>query len=93
MSKPLVPWNSPDETSHPQLVWRDKIDNRYLAEVRRISAYEGKFCVFDHNQNDKEIASWKISLSYGAPFGPDIEDVLKWQEKIIDFIDNIYSKQ
>ncbi|KKQ32205.1 MAG: hypothetical protein US45_C0025G0008 [Candidatus Nomurabacteria bacterium GW2011_GWA1_37_20] len=93
MSKPLLPWDSPEDTNHPQLVWRSKLDDRYLIEAHRIDNRNGKIFAFDHNKNDQEIFSMDVGLSYGAMFGPDVADVQEWQEKVIDFIDNIYNKQ
>ncbi len=94
MSQPLLLWDSGDSEieNHPQLVWSSKLDNRYLLEVHRISDYHGKLFVFDHNKNDQEIACWDVGLSYGAIFGPDVADVNEWQEKVLNFIDNTYSK-
>lgn len=89
MTKPLVPWDSEDAT-HPSLVWWNKFDNRYLAEVHRVADYLGELYVFDHDKKDKQIACWPVGLSYGAMFGPDIADVAEWEEKVIDFIDNTY---
>ncbi|MDA2936013.1 hypothetical protein MYX06_02245 [Patescibacteria group bacterium AH-259-L05] len=91
MAQPLIPWDS-EETDHPTLIWRAKFDDRYLAEVHRTGNYIGTLYVFDHNKNDKEIASWDVSLAYGAQFGPDAADVYEWQEEVTDFIDNTYEQ-
>ncbi|MBI4119112.1 MAG: hypothetical protein HY452_02520 [Parcubacteria group bacterium] len=93
MSQPILPWDSPEDTDHPQLVWRGKFDARYLIEVHRTDGYNGKLFIFDHDKNDQEIFSVDVDLSYGARFGPDASDVDEWQEKALDFIDNIYKKQ
>ncbi|OGD30034.1 hypothetical protein A2833_02935 [Candidatus Azambacteria bacterium RIFCSPHIGHO2_01_FULL_44_55] len=93
MSQPLLSWDSADDTVHPQLVWRNKLDNRYLIEVHRTDGYSGKLYIFDHDKNDQEIFSLDVGLSYGATFGPDVADVQEWQEKALDFIDNTYNKQ
>ncbi len=91
MSQPLLPWDSL-ENSHSNLVWRSKMDKRYLIEIRRTGDYQGRLCIFDHIKNNREIASWDVNLSYGAMFGPDVADVDEWCEKIADFIDNTYNK-
>ena len=93
MSQPLLSWDSPKGASHPRLVWRSKLDDRYLIEVHRADNYNGKLFVFDHNRNDQEIFSMDVGLSYGATFGPGVADVQEWQEKVLDFIDNTYNKQ
>lgn len=92
MAEPLLPWES-NSRNHPQLVWREKLDNRYLVEVRRTGSNTGVLYVFDHDRGDPEIASWEVSLSYRAQFGPDVADIEDWQEKVIDFIDNHYSNR
>ena len=91
MSQPLSPWDS--DGDHPNIVWRCKLDNRYLIEVQRTGERNAKLSVFDHERSDEEIASWDVELSYGAIFGPDVDDVSTWQEKVADFVDNTYSKQ
>lgn len=91
MTQPLVAWDAENE-KHPQLVWRGKLDNRYLIEVHRTDQYYGKLFVFDHDKNDQEIACWEVGLSYGAVFGPYIANIDDWQKKVLDFIDNTYGK-
>lgn len=95
MTLPLLPWDAPQDTRHPQLVWRSKLDDRYLIEVHRTGTnnYTGKLVVFDHDRNNQEIFSMDIGLSHGAIFGPDIADVDEWRDKVLDFIDNNYNKQ
>jgi len=92
MSQPLLPWES-ENINHPNLIWRAKLDNRYLAEVHRTDGSHGKLLVFDHDKNDQEIACWEVSLSYGAICGPDVADVNEWEDKVQKFIDDTYSKQ
>lgn len=87
--QPLLSWETKDNT-HPQLVWRSKLDKRYLIEVQRTDDYHGKLVIFDHEKNDQEIACWDVNLTYGAIFGPDVADIAEWQDKTIDFIDNAY---
>lgn len=89
--KPLIPWEL--EESHPEVVWRTKVDDRYLVEVRGVSRSKGELLIFDHKNNDEKIAGWDVALSYGAVFGPDVADVKDWEEKVLDFIDNKYDKK
>ena len=93
MSQPLLPWDSPEDSDHPQLVWRSKLDRRFLIEVHRTNSRSGKLFVFDHNKNDQEIFSTDIGFSYGATFGPDVIDIQEWENKVLDFIDNTYNKR
>lgn len=87
MTQPLIAWDMPDDTRCPNLIWRGKLENRYLVEVHRTDDSTGKLCVFDHQKNDAFIASWVVSLLYGAQFGPDAEDVEEWQSQVDNFID------
>ena len=93
MSQPLLPWDSPEDANYPQLVWRSKLDDIYLIEVRHTNGCGGELFVFDQNNNDQEIFSMDVDLLYGAILGPDVDDVQEWQEKVLDFIDNTYNKQ
>ena len=92
MSQPLLPWEK-EGADHPQLVWRSKLDDKFLIEVHRTDNYSGTLYIFDHDKNDLGIASWDVMLSYGAMFGPDVADVEEWQKGVAVFIDTIYNKQ
>ena len=67
---PLVPWDAPiDEKGPAELVWRGKLDNRYLVEVRSTSCvacrritYSTTLFIFDHWEGDKELGSWKTGF-------------------------------
>ena len=88
MVKPIVPWNADETFTHKDIVWHSKLDERYLIEVRRTGSHTANLFIFDHNDEDKELTSFEVTLFYGAQFGPDVADVTEWQEKVIDFIDN-----
>lgn len=90
--QPLLPWES-DNADHPDLVWRSKMDKRYLIEAHRADGYHGKLYIFDHEKDDREIACWEVILSYGAMFGPDVADVDVWLKKAEDFVDNTYKPE
>jgi len=92
MSQPTLPWDSPTE-DHPDLVWRAKMDDRYLIEVARTGERTAKLRIYDHAKGDAEIACWDVGLSYGAIFGPDVGDVAEWQDKVAAFIDDDYAKR
>lgn len=88
MAKPLAPWKAGSDFSHPDLVWWATLDDRYEVEVQRTGPRDANLCVFDHNDGDKELACWPVPLAYGAVFGPDVDDVNSWQEKVLEFIDS-----
>jgi len=83
---PLVPWGSTDD--HPQLVWRDTLDSRYLVEVQRTGMHTCTLAVFDHDNGDRLVMEADIRLSYAALFGPNAANVAVWREKVIEFIDS-----
>lgn len=94
MRKPLTAW---DDTPRPQwnfedcpdLVWGTVLDGRYQIEVQRIEHYRGELCVFDHQDGNRLLKSWTVGLSYGALFGPDVDDVNDWQERVLEFVDGL----
>lgn len=88
MVKPIVPWDADEKFTHKDIVWHSKLDERYLIEVRRTGWRAANLFIFDHNNDDKKLTQFKVRLSYGAQFGPDVADVEEWQEKVVDFIDN-----
>jgi hypothetical protein len=88
MAKPIAPWEGQATFSHPDLVWFATLDGRYQIEVQRASRSTGNLCIFDHADGDKELANWLVPLAYGAVFGPDVDDVAQWQDKVLEFIDN-----
>jgi hypothetical protein len=102
--KPKTPWDSKnrDFPDIPGLVWNAQFDERYLVEVQRpdpkdlsklkTDAYFGYLLLFDHQKEDGLIFSEVVHFAYGALFGPDIDNVSEWQEKIADFVDNKYQK-
>lgn len=89
MAQPLARWND-DNLSHPQLVWWSRLDNKYQVEVHRTGDRTGVLYVFDHNDNNKELFSKDVDLSYGAQFGPDVADVAEWQKATGEFVDSIH---
>lgn len=90
LTRPLLPFDAPEDATHPDLVWQSILDDRFLVEVHRLSSHNGTLHIFDHNKNDEEIFSHPVELAYGAMFGPDSGDVLAWQGIVLDFIDNSY---
>jgi len=62
-------------------IWQSKLDTIYDCTVERT----GLLKVTKENQ---VLLEREVGLSYGATFGPDIEDVEFWQEMILEFIDN-----
>ena len=86
--KPLADWDN-EQSSNPNLVWWSRLDNRYQIEVYRKGEHEAKLVIFDHTDNDKVLMSLDVGLSYGAIFGPDVDDVMYWQEMACNFVDSL----
>jgi hypothetical protein len=66
-------------------IWQSKLDTIYDCTVERTGERTGLLKVTKENQ---VLLEREVGLSYGATFGPDIEDVEFWQEMILEFIDN-----
>ena len=62
-----------------QLIWEATLDNIYKCEVTRIDEYKGKLKV-TNTENAFVLLEQEVELSYGARFGPDIDDVALWQD-------------
>ena len=71
------------------IVWCIVLDNRYGAEVERTTTHKGFLNIFDLDNNGKLVSSNETNISYDAIFGPDINDVEKWKNDIINIVDNI----
>jgi hypothetical protein len=61
-----------------QLVWEAELDNRYRCEVRRTDDYAGELKMVD---GERVLICENVGLMYGALFGPDVSDVVDWQDK------------
>jgi len=88
MSQPLATWTD-DASRHPLLVWWSRLDNRYQIEVQRTGQGTANLCIFDHNEGDKELLCEPTGLMYDALFGPDVDDVSKWQDRGVQFVDSL----
>lgn len=69
------------------LVWYSTLDNRYKIQIQRIDYSSANLYIFDSIKNNEQIFCQKVSLSYGAIYGPDVNDVNIWKKIIINFID------
>ena len=86
--KPLAVWED-DNSSHADLVWWVRLDDRYQIEVHRVTKYKGTLYIFDHNSNDALLYIEDVGLLYDALFGPDVNDVYEWEEKILKCVDSL----
>lgn len=84
--KPELGWDDRAESSE-SVVWRSQLDDRYLIEVVRTGERTANLRVFDHTNNDAVLLTEDVGLSYGAVFGPDVEDVSDWKDRVLRLID------
>ena len=79
-------------TDNDQIVWYTGLDDKYSVLVFRTAPYKGMLHIYKGllNEDKVELNSKEVDLSYDARFGPDFNDVEKWKDYCIDFIDNKY---
>jgi allophanate hydrolase subunit 1 len=70
------------------IIWESTLDDIFLCKVMRESERIGVLSIKE-TINGQTIFERKVGLSYGAHFGPDVEDVAKWQELCVNAVDNI----
>jgi hypothetical protein len=82
--QPLGGW---DYDGHPDIVWASRLDDRYLVEVVRTSERLARLRLFDNKESPIVLLDESVPLSYGALFGPDVDDVARWQERVMEVVD------
>ena len=60
------------------IIWEAELDGKYKCSVTRINKRGGNLRVVE-SATERELLNQDVGLMYGAQFGPDIEDVEKWQ--------------
>jgi O-acetyl-ADP-ribose deacetylase (regulator of RNase III) len=60
-------------------IWEAELDGEYKCTVTRINKRGGNLRVVE-NTTGRELLNQDVGLLYGAQFGPDVEDVAKWQD-------------
>lgn len=66
------------------VVWTSTLDKRYEVTVTRIDYYHGELTISESGQ---VLHHETVGLSYGAVFGPDVDDVAYWEEISVNFVD------
>ncbi len=69
-----------------ELIWKSLPDKHYRVMVIRTGPYRGEWSIHD---GDQVLDRQSVGLSYGALFGPDVDDVTDWQQRAIRFIDSL----
>lgn len=73
--------------SEENYIWESFLDKKYHCSVIRLSENKGQLKIVD--ENNKILLEKEVGLSYGAIFGPDIDDVKTWEEVCISVVDNV----
>lgn len=68
-------------------VWNNRLDGRYRASVDQ----DAVLTIVDEDNDNDVIYSEQDKFTYEPRFGPDVEDVARWQSIVVDFIDNEYN--
>ncbi len=87
-----MPWDSQDPSDEQgRVVWWTRLDQRYQVEVHRKDDNVGTFLLWDRGPEATEpprlLREEEVGLAYGAPFGPDEDDVNTWQEMVLRIVD------
>jgi len=66
--------------------WQTRLDNKYdvFVEYGEDDAYHGFLVIKD---GEKELLREATHISYGARFGPDMDDVTTWQNRACEIVD------
>lgn len=67
-------------------IWEAELDGKFKCTVTRINKRGGALRVED-TEAGKVLLEQDVGLMYGAQFGPDIEDVDKWQSICVAVVD------
>lgn len=66
-------------------VWATTLDDKYSVTVTREAPYRG---ILRIAEGGKVLHTETVGLMYDALFGPDVDDVARWQEIAVRFVDN-----
>lgn len=69
------------------IVWENTVDKGVWAvKVVRTAPYKGSLSVTKVETGDRVLEE-PVGISYDAPFGPDVEDLQMWMDRVIEVID------
>lgn len=69
-----------------EIVWQSTLDQIYDCFVSRTGERTGQLRVV--NMETKQVLlDQEVELSYGATFGPDVDDVAHWEELCTQTVD------
>ena len=67
-------------------IWTSMLDGRYTVAVHRLGPYRGELTLWD---GTRLIHRRKVTLMYGAIFGPDVVDVSALQDIATAVVDGL----
>ena len=68
-------------------IWESTLDDIFECKVLRTGDRTGQLTVKE-NITGQILLDKPVALSYGAQFGPDMDDVAQWQGMCVDVVDN-----
>jgi hypothetical protein len=74
---------------YTKVVWATIVDNRYKCEVERLQPYEGTLTIFDGQNSDVFVGETSVVIASDAQAGPEIIDVLNWNNLIYQIIGGV----
>lgn len=70
------------------VIWQNTVDGgTWNCRVERVGPYTGRLTV-RRVSDGTEVLDKTVHLSYGATFGPDVDDVALWEDMCIKAIDS-----
>lgn len=61
------------------------LDDRYRITVVRTRPYQGVLTIVDKDTPETILFQKDVGLSYNAEAGPDIDDMMEWQQIAVEF--------
>jgi hypothetical protein len=84
--RPLADWDD-DRSAPSEVIWWSRLDDRYLAEARRLPARRIQLVVFDHDRRDEVVRRTVVRMIGEPRYGPDPDDIYAWQRTAERWVD------
>jgi hypothetical protein len=78
--------NNPIDFPKQEYIWQAELDGKFHCSVVRINKRGGNLQVVE-TATGRILLNQDVGLLYGARFGPDLEDVDKWQDICVAVVD------
>ena len=71
------------------MIWTQTLDRgAYVAQVHRSQTNPGRGQLIVSDATGAVIHTESVLLAYGARFGPDVDDIYAWMERVVDVVDH-----